>query len=278
MRQSLQRAGAFLLLSAAVGVLGTSCVDNESSLFIRSCLFVPTDTCKVTFDASATVRLAGTLDPAQGDYSCPLLLGNQLVARGDSKQLRTETSRIVIHSAVVTIYDSIKSTTYTTFSVPATGFVDPGTSAQPGFGGANVLMLDRVTAREHPGETLLSGVVLQGRTLGGLEVETAEWTFPITITGPGQLCDLSPCMPGAAPAEMVKLTCRPGVDTTTDCRQGCACLPKGPTGKATGDCAPLGCLADATGQGVCGLCRTSADCAAPAKCVTTAGPTKGLCQ
>ena len=278
MRQSLQRAGAFLSLSAAVFVLGTSCVDNESSLFIRSCLFLPVDTCKVTFDSSASVRLAGTLDPAQSDYSCPLLVGNQLVARGDSKQLRTETSRIEIHTAVVTIYVSTKATTYTTFSVPATGFADPGTSSQPGFGGADVLLLDRVTAREHVGETLLSGVVLQGRTLGGLEIESAEWTFPITVTSPGQLCDFTQCAPGASPADSLKVTCHPGVDTTTDCRQGCGCLLRDATGQATGDCAPLGCQADASGQGVCGACRTSADCAAPAKCVTKVGPTQGLCQ
>lgn len=278
MRQSLQRAGAFLLLTTAMGVLGTSCVDNESSLFVRSCLFLPEDNCKVTFDPSAMVRLAGTLDPAQADYSCPLLVGNQLVARGDSKQVRTETSRIEIHTAVVTIYDSIKSKTYTTFSVPATGFADPGTSSQPGFGGADVLLLDRVTAREHVGETVLSGVVLQGRTLGGTDVESAEWTFPITITGPDQLCNYNACLASTATPEALKLTCRPGVDSTTDCRQGCACLLKDATGKPTGDCAPYGCQAKATGVGVCGSCRTSADCAAPKKCVTKIGPTQGLCQ
>jgi hypothetical protein len=278
MRQSLQRAGAFLLLTVATGVLGTSCVANESSMFIRACLFLPVDTCKVTFDSSTTTRLAGTLDPAQGDYSCPLLVGNQLVARGDSKQLRTETSRIEIHTAVVTIYDSIKSTTYTTYSVPASGFVDPGTSAQPGFGGADVLLLDRVTARQHQGETLLSGVVLQGRTLGGLELETAEWTFPITVTGAEQLCNLTPCLPGVKTTEMPTATCHGGIDSEADCRLGCGCLLKDQDGKPTGDCAPLGCQADGTGQGVCGACRTSADCAAPAKCVTKVGPNQGLCQ
>jgi hypothetical protein len=279
MRQSLQRAGAFLLLSVAAGVLGPSCVANESSLFIRTCLFLPSDTCKVTFDSSSAERLSGTLDPAQADYSCPLLVGNQLVARGDSKTLRTETSRIEIHTAIVTIYDSIKSKTYTTFSVPATGFVDPGTSSQPGFGGADVLLLDRVTAREHPGETLLSGVVLQGRTLGGIDVESAEWTFPITVTRPDELCDFSPCLAGSKPTESLKVTCRPGVDIKTDCRQGCGCLLTDVTGTPTSDCAPLGCQADATTQqGLCGLCRSNKDCTGGKKCVTKVGPTQGLCQ
>lgn len=281
MRQSLQRAGAFLLLSAAVALLGSSCVDNESSLFIRGCV-VPTDNglkgCAFTPDASAKTWLSGVLDPAQADYHCAMLIGNQLVARGDSKQLRTETSRIELHSAVVTVYDSTKTTTYTTFTVPATGFVDPGTSTQPGFGIADAEILDRVTARAHAGETVVAGVIIQGRTLGGLEVESAEWTYPIQISGPEAYCNLAPCYPNVKSTDMPVYTCHGGQDSATDCRQGCTCLLKDETGKATGDCAPLGCQADATGLGVCGLCRSNADCAAPAKCVTKVGPSQGLCQ
>jgi hypothetical protein len=272
MRQSLQRAGAFLLLSAAAGVLATSCAANESSIFIRGCL-APTDNglkgCTVTFDASSAQRLYGRLDPAQADYHCALLVGNQLVARGDAKQLRTETSRVELHSAVVTIYDSTKSQTFTTFTVPATGFVDPGTASQPGFGGAETLILDRVTARAHPGETLLAGVIIQGRTLGGLDVESAEWTFAIEVLAPGGYCDLSPCFPGAMPADMLTATCQPGVDTSTDCRQGCGCLP------GFGDCAPLGCRATSNASGVCAPCVSNADCTAPAKCGT--GKNAGFC-
>ncbi|MEO5731990.1 MAG: hypothetical protein ABI134_28625 [Byssovorax sp.] len=267
MRQSLQRVGAFFVLTAAAGVLGTSCVDNESSMFIRGCLAFPADSCTVSPDASAKQLFSGVLDPAQADFSCPLLLGNQLVARGDSKQVRTETSRIVIHSAVVTIYDSTKGQTFQTFTVPASGFIDPGTTASPGLGAANVLMLDRVTARAHAGETLLSGVILQGRTLGGLELETAEWTFPIQVVAPSSLCNISPCLPGSTNTDMPKETCHPGNNTITDCRQGCVCLP------GTGDCAPLGCRASASSTGVCANCLSNADCTAPATCAPT-----GLCQ
>lgn len=269
MRQSLQRAGAFFFLAAAAGVLGTSCVDNESSIFIRGCLAFTADSCTVTVDSSAKVLFSGVLDPAQADYTCPLMLGNQLVARGDSKQVRTETSRVVLHSAIVTVYDSTKAETFTTFTVPASGFIDPGTSAQPGFGAANVLMLDRVTARAHAGETLLSGVVLQGRTLGGLELETAEWTFPIQVAAPSSLCILPPCYPGAPDGDTLKETCHPGVNTNTDCRQGCACLP------GNDDCAPLGCRATTSGTGVCSPCFADADCTAPKKCGT--GANAGFC-
>lgn len=265
MRQSLQRAGAFFFIAAATGVLVTSCVDNESSMFIRGCLAFPTDGCVVTPDSSSKQRFSGLLDPAQADYSCPLLIGNQLVARGDSKQLRVETSRIAIHSAVVTVYNSTKTETYANFTVPASGFVDPGTSALPGFGAANVLLLDRVTARAHAGDTLLSGVVLQGRTLGGLELETAEWTFPIQVAQPSSLCFLDPCVPGSTDDSTATTTCHPGNDIVTDCRQGCGCLPN------NHDCEPLGCRGTVD-SGVCSPCLGNADCTAPTKC------NAGFCQ
>ncbi len=266
MRQSLQRAGAFFFIAAATGVLVTSCVDNESSMFIRGCLAFPADGCVVTPDSSSKQLFSGLLDPAQADYVCPLLIGNQLVARGDSKQLRTETSRIAVHSAIVTVYDSTKTETYTTFTVPASGFVDPGTSALPGFGAATVLLLDRVTARAHAGETLLSGVVLQGRTTGGLELETAEWTFPIKIASPSSLCNITPCIPGAVDDTTPVLTCHPGNDVSTDCRQGCICLP------GNHDCEPLGCRGTVD-SGVCAPCLSDKDCTTPKKCEAT-----GLCQ
>jgi hypothetical protein len=269
MRQSLQRAGAFFFLAAATGVLVTSCVDDESSMFIRGCLAFPSDGCVVTPDSASKQLFSGILDPAQADYSCPLLIGNQLVARGDSKQLRTETSRIVLHSAIVTIYNSTKTETYTTYTVPASGFVDPGTSALPGFGASSILLLDRVTARAHTGDTLLSGVVLQGRTLGGLELETAEWTFPIKVEAPSSLCNINPCLPGASDVSTPTTTCHPGNDVVTDCRQGCVCLP------GNGDCAPLGCRGTAD-SGVCGPCLANADCTAPAKCTKT-GVNAGYC-
>jgi hypothetical protein len=270
MGQSLQRTVAFLVLVASGGVLASSCATNESSLFIRGCLETPQDTCTVSPDVSATQIFAGRLDPAQGTgYNGILLFGNQLVARGNSTQLRTETSRIEVQSADVTIYDSTMATTYITYSVPASGFADPGTSTQPGFGAVKVLLIDAVTAAAHPGTTLVAGVILHGRTLGGLELESGEWQFPVEVLQRGALCYLDPCRSGVIGADMPIVTCHPGYDSVTDCRQGCGCSP------GLSDCAPLGCVIKKTGDkiGICGGCTSSAQCAPGTKCATT-----GYCQ
>ncbi len=71
MRQSLQRAGAFFFIAAATGVLVTSCVDNESSMFIRGCLAFPSDGCVVTPDSSSKQLFSGLLDPLRRTTSAP---------------------------------------------------------------------------------------------------------------------------------------------------------------------------------------------------------------
>ena len=276
MGQSLQRTVALVSLVASGGVFASSCVTNESTLFIRACLQIPEDTCIVTPDVSSTTLLRGTLDPAQeSGYNGVLLVGNQLVARGNSVQLRTETSRIEIQSADVTIYDStLANQLGTTYSVPASGFVDPGTSTQPGFGLASVLLVDPKTAKAHAGETVVSSVILHGRTLGGIDVESGEWQFPIDIHERGSSCDLAPCLPGVVPADMLVTTCHPGFDTIIDCRQGCTCTP------GLGDCAPLGCRVAKTGDatGFCGACTATAQCSPGTKCVIPMGLNTGYCQ
>ena len=52
MVRSLRRLGAMVLLAAAVGSFMPACAVNGSTLFIRQCQAVPTDTCSVTGDTS----------------------------------------------------------------------------------------------------------------------------------------------------------------------------------------------------------------------------------
>jgi hypothetical protein len=281
MRNTARRAGTILFLAAATGVLVPACAPDESSLFIRGCLNMPSDTCTVNAD-TATVELgSGALDAAQRhDYHCPLLIGNQLVPRGDQNKLRTETSRIEITSAVVTVTvtaDDGKVSTVETFEVPASGFADPGTSSAPGYGIADVTLLDAATASDpqYVGQTLEAHVKVKGRTLGGNVLESGEWIFPIVVTPREAYCDIAPCLPNAMATDMAKINCHPGFDSTTDCRQGCGCTV------GVGDCGLIGCIgakgAKVGDPGVCGACSSNADCS-PRKCVKSAGAPQGLCQ
>ncbi len=226
MGRSFQRASALLFLIASSSVLASACVDNESSLFIRGCLVPSSSDCLVEPTSSSAVRFGGVLDASflQG-YSCPLLIGNQLVARGDADRLRTETSRVQITGADVEVLAEDGVSTLATFSVPASGFADPAQRSNPGYGSASVLLVDAQTAAQNIGKTVISRVVLLGRTLGGIDVESGAWEFPITICS-GCLCNQTPCVTGATDDPVSP--CNVGSDDPVDCRLGFAACPGTP--------------------------------------------------
>src|SRR5262245_28781061 len=89
---TLRRAVACALLPAAGVMRAPACVDNESSLVIRACLDALPPDCEIQADPSSPFNPHGVFDLVyQSSYGCALLVGNQVVRRGDSDTLRTET-------------------------------------------------------------------------------------------------------------------------------------------------------------------------------------------
>src|SRR5690606_18956920 len=90
--------------------------------------------CTVTSDPSAASLPRGRLDLAlQGTYNASLLVGNQLVRRGDPNRLRTETGRVQLYQADVEVYD-YTAALISSFSQPISGFVDVSSGNDAGFG------------------------------------------------------------------------------------------------------------------------------------------------
>lgn len=213
--KAAMKAAAVALIGAAAGVLAPACADNESSLFIRACL-VPDEQCVVEPSTDSVSRQHGLVDVARtgGGYRCFLLLGNQLAPLGNDS-LRTETSRIQVYAFDVSIRDAAADPTaapLVEYTTPAAGFVDPGQAPEAGYGAVDALLLDAQTAANLAGQggsgflpEVLVSVVARGRTLGGTEVESAPWQFPITV------CNGCTCQ---------GLACDPGSDATADCLFG----------------------------------------------------------
>jgi hypothetical protein len=228
----IARVGTCLMLAAAGGLLAPACVPNESSLFMVGCLIPDLQTCEVTFDPASARLFESTIDTAfAGQYSCLMLVGNQLVARGDPNLLRTETSRIILHTAEVRILNAggqqitRSNGSRAEFSTPITGEVDPGSGTLPGYSGTSIVLLDAASAADLGDEAASSGfqqvvvaeVILQGRTLGGLELESAPLQVPITVCR-GCLC-IEPTGDTCVDAtEDPEPNCRLGLDNDVDCR------------------------------------------------------------
>lgn len=165
-------------------VTASGCVENDASIFVQQVqISSPENECLVTNDPSAGSRLGGLIDVAmRSTYNAPLLVGNQLVPRGDPDRLRTETGRVQLFEADVEIYaDGALVASYTQ---PIVGFADVGSGANPGYGLTAVALVNPDTAEAvlaaGAGVSLVSRVKLRGETLGGLEVESGEWDYPIS--------------------------------------------------------------------------------------------------
>jgi hypothetical protein len=204
-----------LLATAAVltlGLVGASgCADNRSSLYVVGVLAAPTGSdCGYTFDPGQPRIGRGRLDVGlSGSYTAVLLVGNQLVPQGNNDQLRSETSRVDLLGAEVTL-TRVGGGQVASFTTNISGSVNPAPSAAPGYYGADVVMIPQGLNPE-PGEYLAS-VVVFGRTLGGQDIETGDFNFPIEVCN-GCLVvgveDDGICRAASSPEDSV---CTPGQD------------------------------------------------------------------
>jgi hypothetical protein len=228
-RKHIGASASLLLVSA---LLTQGCAENESTLFIRGALKIPTETCEVTSDPASIMLTRGILDAALApEYHASLLIGNQLVRRGNTATLRTETSRVEFTEADVEVID-ITGESLTSFRVPAAGFVDPGASTEPGYGFASIVLVDAVTSQALLKESaatnqiqeVVANVIVRGRTLGGLEVETGTWSFPISVCNrcllsfPAEADDTTKAGLDCDNRTDAPVNCRIGMDAPVDCR------------------------------------------------------------
>ncbi len=221
-------------------LLGSAgCADSESMLFVRQAqarISSGATGCTVDSSPSSLFITEGTLDLAfRTEYVAALLVGNQLVARGNSSQLRTETSRVEMEGAVVRLEDG-RNTVWGPFTVPGAGFIDPATGSTPAYGLTETILVGSNFGNSLVAElrqTLAvrrytSVVKVVGKTLGGTPVESGEWRFPLTIcyaclvTFPPEASDPKLTRPNcdlpASTGTTVAAPCALGQDDAVDCR------------------------------------------------------------
>lgn len=180
-------ASTATLLTA--GLVGSGCtVDQESQLFIRQVVAVVQPDCVARAEPDAAAVISGTLDVSLAqEYKASLLIGNQLVSRGSTDQVRTETSRISFKSAEVRITAASDGSELSAFTVPVTGFADNALNQEPGYGVASLPLIDRGalgalgTLPRNELRRVIATVKVTGRTLGGSDVTSNEFAFVIQV-------------------------------------------------------------------------------------------------
>jgi hypothetical protein len=206
--------------------------DVQSMLFIRQVQATVAPACAVDNSPDSAALTAGTLDTAfRTVYQANVLVGNQLVARGSPQLSRTETSNVQFRSASVRI-ENAEGTQLSAFTVPITGFVEASLAGTASYGVASVPLIDNAAATAANADAgpkrLFSYIKIKGETLGGSEVESAEFGFPITVckgclvSFPADADDPTIDGPDCKNTEGTGNTgdqaCFPGQDGAVDCR------------------------------------------------------------
>lgn len=235
---------------AALAAMTPSCADDEQTVFIRQVAAPPVlttqgGTCTYSADLNSGVLLQGTLDVALSSvYSMHLIVGNQMVKRGDALNVRAESNRVTFNGAVVRVSD-VNDATLSEFTTYGTGFADPASGSDPGYGLLSIVGVDAAASAKaiaSAGATGTTQVLVHvkafGRTGGGTDVETGEFQFPVAIcrgclvdfssgTDPAQ--PLPNCAKSIATSSNVVFPCVLGQDQPVACQlcQGNdACKPR----------------------------------------------------
>jgi hypothetical protein len=238
------RANGQMYLAAAGVLLLSACAENDSSLYVAGVLASPGSGCEYSPDPGSLQLFSGVLDVAfRSKYEGVVLVGNQLTPRGNKEELRTETSGFRIRGAEVQLTNS-QGAVLDEFSVNGGGFVQTTSSEGAGYGLAQVTMIPpsrgRALEEELQGNrgakrTLIANVRVFGETLGGVEITSGDFTFPIDVCW-GCLVQypleaiIADEVTGefvcGGPADGVKLEqCVPGQDEFIDCRACAAVTP-----------------------------------------------------
>ena len=224
----LRRVAAATLLVGAEALTSASCAQDNSSILIRGVIEVSRTDCSFQVSTTPNLVLAGSIDAAYaGEYTNVVLVENQMVARGNATTLNTETSGVQLYEAEVQVLDPSQGNgAIAKFSTPVAGFADPSMSGQAGAGAAEVLMIDAATVSSLAAkvvnngveQTVVASVIILGRTLGGQEVHTQEFLFPIQVFY-GTTCAATGGNACISTMSMnIMNDCRLGLDETTPCQ------------------------------------------------------------
>jgi hypothetical protein len=179
--QSFSKTTAAGLILLGAGLLETSCVDNLSSVFIYGVMDINSTQCLAQPTTTSVLLASGTLDRAfSHGYQAALLVGSHLTSRGSREKLRTETSRLQITGAHITLYGT---TGYTTsFDTPATGLVNPATGTDPGLAAVFArIVREQDFPNLGPDGQMIARIKILGTTLGGEDLESGVFDYPISI-------------------------------------------------------------------------------------------------
>ena len=232
---------SLLATGTLVGAALPACATNDQTIFIRAVLAPSANrqggSCTYNNDPQQAALFLPVVDIGLTDsYFAVLLVGNQLIPRGDPLANRAESNRVHLNGGVVRV-DNPDGSPIREFTSLATGFNDPQNNSSPGYAPVGLVVLDAPTKdallpsvqTRGTSRTVLITVKVFGTSVGGVDVESGEFQFPMEVcrgclinyslgvdpAKPTLNCDKAPDTNAAAATNG---PCLRGQDLKTDCR------------------------------------------------------------
>lgn len=185
--KQLFSALSFLSLCSLGALAAGGCADNRTSLFIAGVrYFEPGGDCETDNSLGGNQLLSGSYDPLTGlPYYAWIIVANGLQPLGDNDTLRPETSRIQLQGAEISVRTVTGSAAAPSFTINFSATISPDESEDPGVAVLPVPIL-QPSLNLGPGDYQV-GITVFGETLGGTDVESGEFDFPVTVVPEGLL-------------------------------------------------------------------------------------------
>jgi len=193
---------SLVVAGMAVSAAMPACATNDQTIFIRSALAPSANRqmggCIYTNDPTQAELFQARADLGVTDsYFAILLVGNQLIPRGDSLNNRAESNRVHINGAIVRVTEA-DGTLIREFTSLATGFADAAQNNAPSYASIGITALDAPTRdillptlpNRVVSRTILINIKAFGTSLGGKDVESGEFQLPMQVCN-GCLVDFS---------------------------------------------------------------------------------------
>ena len=241
MKRILGHIVSLLAVGFVAGAVMPACATNDQSIFIHGALAPSANrtngACVYTGDPQQAMLLQAGLDVGVTDsYFAVLLVGNQLITRGDPQNNRAESNRAHINGGIVRVTepDGRAIPGIPDFTSLATGFNDPQQNNAPGYSSIGLVVVDAPTAdvlraslpNRAVSRTVLINVKVFGKTLSGVDLESGEYQLPMQVCN-GCLVSfaggLDPAGPKDAQGNVIPNCNKPlvtGTSTSVPCRTG----------------------------------------------------------
>jgi len=151
----------------------TGCADDNVSVFITG-VAIPTVSDGACEYDSSTMLSNGRYDTSRGDsYILFASVNNALIPRAN--ELRPETNGVFITDAVVNVIDANIGASIAEYSIPASGYIQPGSTA--------VVSMEAIPSSIDVTGTsqVILEISLIGQTQGEISIETGSFSWVVSV-------------------------------------------------------------------------------------------------